>query len=179
MKLDDLGVKYKTDKSSIYHDYLSFYEEHLPEKVDRLLEIGVMDGASLKMWRDYYPQAEIIGLDIKEPREIEGVSWLKMDATDVYAMKGLGKFDVIVDDGSHMTLDQQITFHYAYKNMLNPGGIYIMEDLHTSFNENYINSKYTTFEALYMHELTGVRGQVKLFSRSLDRTDSFTAVIKK
>src|SRR5690606_8535669 len=97
-----------------------------------LLEIGVMDGASLRMWRDFYPDAEIVGVDNLRTPEVDGVTVLKGDATDWDLLKTLGTFDVIVDDGSHMTADQQRTFEWMYP-ALNPGGWYILEDLHTSY----------------------------------------------
>ena len=115
--LDQLGKKYKTDKAT-YHNYCDFYEQHLPSKIKRLLEIGVMDGNSLRMWKDFYPDAEIIGIDIKQPQNIEGVSWLQINSNDIYALKDLGKFDIIIDDGSHMTLDQQVSLQYLWKNNL-------------------------------------------------------------
>ena len=54
-RLNDLGLKYKTDKASEDHNFLDFYEEHLPKNPKRLLEVGTYEGASLEMWRDFYP----------------------------------------------------------------------------------------------------------------------------
>ena len=61
--LNDMGLKYDADKSSRFHLYLDFYQLMLPDRnfKGRLLEIGVMDGLSMKMWREYYPNAEIVG----------------------------------------------------------------------------------------------------------------------
>ena len=54
--LHELGLKYKTDKAT-FHKYLDFYEKKLPGRdfAGRLLEVGVMDGASMRMWREYVP----------------------------------------------------------------------------------------------------------------------------
>ena len=172
MTLHEIGLKHGTDKAT-YHNFCTFYEDKLPKNVKRLLEIGVMEGNSLKMWKEYYPDAEIIGIDINTPKEIDGVQWLQMDATDVYSMRKLGKFDIIIDDGSHLTKEQQISFQYLYENNLNKGGIYIMEDLHTSFLPNYITSEKTTYEIL--QELDNVT-----YHQSKPvKSDSFTAIIKK
>lgn len=71
MTLDEIGLKYNTDKSSRAHGYLDFYEKYFPKDLQgRILEIGVMDGYSLKMWNEYYSKAEIIGIDIKEPQPL-------------------------------------------------------------------------------------------------------------
>jgi predicted DNA-binding protein YlxM (UPF0122 family) len=67
MNLDEIGKKNGTDKSSIYHDYLKKYEKYLPfKREDKLnfLEIGVARGESLKTWKEYFFNSEIIGIDI-------------------------------------------------------------------------------------------------------------------
>jgi hypothetical protein len=172
MTLHDLGIKHGTDKAT-HHKYCDFYEENLPKKIDRLLEIGVMDGASLKMWRAYYPDAEIIGVDIKRPQKIDGVKWLQIDATKE-AIKELGQFDVIIDDGSHMTADQQKSFELLFEDNLKEGGMYIMEDIHTSFMPSYVNSEETT------HAFLKKRDDVTFYLRDKNNiADSFTAIIKK
>lgn len=147
--LHELGLKYGTDKAT-FHGFLDFYEQHLPGRgfTGRLLEIGVMHGASLMMWRDYYPNAEIVAIDNERWPEVEGVQIHRMDATDIRLLPQLGTFDVIIDDGSHLTGDQQVTFFWLYFNQLNPDGVYILEDLHTSLMPNYITSRYTTLEML-------------------------------
>jgi 23S rRNA U2552 (ribose-2'-O)-methylase RlmE/FtsJ len=108
-RLHELGLLYGADKAT-HHGFCDFYEKHLPTRINRLLEVGVMDGASLRMWRDYYPQAEIVGVDIRACNPVEGCTVLQGDATDPVFLATLGRFDVIVDDGSHMTADQQATF---------------------------------------------------------------------
>lgn len=159
--LDSIGLKFDTDKSSRFHNYLDFYQEQLPDRsfTGRLLEIGVMDGYSLRMWREYYPQAAaVIGLDIaaKDHLSIEGVELLTINATDVGAVRGLGVFDIIVDDGSHMSLEQQQAFFWLYYNQLADGGVYVIEDLWTSHMPNYVNSRFTTKQVLAELEAAGV-----------------------
>ena len=56
------------------------------------------------------------------------------------------KFDIIIDDGSHMTKHQIDTFEHLFETMLVDGGLYVIEDLHTSFRKEYINSEITAFE---------------------------------
>ncbi|GAB3750115.1 class I SAM-dependent methyltransferase [Microlunatus parietis] len=152
-RLHQLGLHHGTDKAT-YHGYLDFYETHLPAAVGRLLEIGIMDGASLKMWHDYYPDATIVGVDNDEQRgrrNIPGVRTVWLDATDPSEVElltaRLGPFDVIIDDGSHMTADQQRSFELLWP-AITPGGSYVIEDLHTSHMSNYVNSRQTTIEWL-------------------------------
>lgn len=153
--LNDIGLKFDTDKSSRFHNYLDFYQQQLPCQSfgGRLLEIGIMDGFSIQMWREYYPDAEIVGLDIMPKDHLKiakapGVTLLQLNATDVEAMAELGFFDIIIDDGSHMSLEQQQAFFWFYYHQLNHGGIYVIEDLWTSHMPAYVNSKYTTKQVL-------------------------------
>jgi len=172
MTLHQIGLKHGTDKAT-HHLYCDFYEKELEGlNLKRILEIGVKDGASLRMWKEFYPNAEVIGLDITDPLTILGCITLKIDATDVYSLGDLGKFDLIIDDGSHNTKDQQISFQYLFNHGLNHGGIYIIEDVHTSFYTEYINSKYTTYHLF--------KDKGKLYQRiNGDTSDSNTILIKK
>src|SRR5215203_706034 len=75
--LCDLAEKYGTDKGPSGHNYTPYYEEYLQHRRFRaltLLELGVWKGASLRMWRDYFPSATIVGIDNKDRRvRIDGV----------------------------------------------------------------------------------------------------------
>lgn len=165
--LNDLGVKYGADKSSIFHNYLDFYQEQLPDRdfSGRLLEIGVMDGLSMKMWRDYYPKAEIVGIDIKDMDFMHNGDWnvpesvklLQVNGTVEKPVRALGKFDIIIDDGSHFMHDQQRSFELLYYSQLNKGGIYIIEDLWTSHIDFYQNAKITTIDYLKALEKKGMK----------------------
>jgi predicted O-methyltransferase YrrM len=164
--LDQIGLKYDADKSSRFHNYLDFYEKQLPGRdfAGRLLEIGVMDGLSMKMWREYYPNAEIVGIDIKDMSYMHNTDWqvpesvklIQCDGTDPKQTKKLGKFDIIIDDGSHYWSDQQTSFEILYKE-LNKGGIYILEDLWTSYIDYYADAKLNTMDYLKKLEKKGMK----------------------
>lgn len=173
MTLNEIGLKHHTDKAYAHH-YLEFYEKNLPKKVKRILEIGVHNGASLKMWKEYYPDAEVIGIDTNKPINVEGCIVLQLDAKDVFALQNLGDFDIVIDDGSHNTLDQQI----AYYALCKQAKVYIMEDLHTSFYKHYINSSATTVDILKALEKEG-KIDIKFWSNTEDFSDSYTAIIKQ
>ncbi len=174
MTLHELGLKYGTDKAT-WHGYCRFYEQHLPRTIGRLLEIGVKDGASLRMWADYYPTAEVVGIDILPVAPVPGCTVHRMDATNAAQLATLGQFDVIVDDGSHRTSDQLASFHQLFHHQLSPGGWYIMEDAHTSFMPAYVDTPEPTFHAL--HRL--FPGKVLEWCRTADRTDSLTLMMQK
>lgn len=169
MLLNDIGLKYNADKSSRFHNYLDFYEKHLPDREfsGRLLEIGVMDGLSMRMWAEYYPNAEIVGIDIKpdmasymhnEHWQVpERVKLLTLDGTKKADMQPLGMFDIIIDDGSHYWAEQQKSFEILYYSQLNKGGVYILEDLWTSHIEFYNNAKINTLDYLKKLEKKGMK----------------------
>lgn len=165
--LNDIGLLYDADKSSRFHNYLDFYESVLPDRSfsGRLLEIGVMDGASMKMWRKYYPKAEIVGIDIFDKEHLYNAEWgvpktvklLQVNGTVEQPVRELGNFDIILDDGSHFTHDQQRSFELLYYKQLNKGGIYIIEDLWTSYIDFYQNSATNTLDYLKQLEKKGMK----------------------
>jgi len=140
--LDELGLKFRTDKSSGGHNYLALYERYFApirsEKV-KILEIGVLNGASLAVWEEYFPNGTIIGADINNavrrfarPR----VEIAIIDQSDIEQLVQLGlkygPFDVIIEDGSHFW-DHQITSLKTLFPFVKNGGIYIVEDLQTNY----------------------------------------------
>lgn len=165
--LNDIGLKYDADKSARFHNYLDFYQKQLPDRKfsGRLLEIGVMDGLSMKMWREYYPDAEIVGIDIKDMAHLYNDNWgvpksvklLELNGTIEKPVRALGMFDIIIDDGSHYMHDQQRSFELLYYSQLNKGGVYIIEDLWTSYIDYYQNAKLTTIEYLKRLEKGGMK----------------------
>lgn len=150
--LQQIGERWGTDKAT-YHRYCNFYEEHLPGRdfTGTLLEIGIMDGRSLGMWREYWPHATIIGVDNvprRLPARLHGVETVLGDATRpefVAQVLELSPFDIILDDASHQTGDQQATLSLLWP-LLRTGGRYIIEDLHTSHMANYRTSERSTLE---------------------------------
>jgi hypothetical protein len=129
MNLTELAAKYGTDKHE--HGYMPFYEAHLPQQPGKILEIGVKQGASMRMWREAFPQAELHGMDLfmefQPPDDIPGVRWWKGHQCDYYLLEELLKqdFDVIIDDGSHASRHQLMTFFGLFN-----GKHYFIEDLH-------------------------------------------------
>lgn len=147
--LTTLADGYGTDKGSTAHNFTPFYNKYfkdIREDVKKVVEIGVHNGYSIKMWADYFPNAEVVGADIKvlnigyHPR-------VKLKTIDCGSRWQLNRFveakeaDVIVDDGSHFMDHQQVSLAVLFR-MLKSGGYYILEDLHSSFLPDFVG-KYT------------------------------------
>jgi predicted O-methyltransferase YrrM len=140
--LDEIGLKFQTDKASHHHGYLGFYERFFADLRDRkdlrLLEIGVHQGASARMWEEYFPDGRIIGVDVNPDARQHASGRIVVelaDQSDVAALVALGAhgpFDIIIDDGSHVWDHQITSFRYLYP-LLKAGGYYVMEDIDTSF----------------------------------------------
>lgn len=140
--LNDLGLKHKTDKSTITHCYLDNYEKHIAQWRDKeitILEIGVAGGASIKMWREYFPKAKVYGIDNNPDCKGEGIFIGDHNNVKFMAevMMSIGKCDLIIDDGSHVGHDMKTLFLMLFRHGLNPNGLYCVEDTHCLYSEHY------------------------------------------
>lgn len=141
LDLDDLGIKYGTDKASTFHDYLRIYSHFIPfGRPVHLLEIGWGDGASMRMWKDYlHDQSTIIGIDIEPKEKVPGAGFAHVDATSPAVqtvVEPFGPYDFIIDDGSHMSPDVIASFQLLWP-LVKPGGFYIIEDVHVSYHRDW------------------------------------------
>ena len=110
----------------------------------RLLEIGVLDGGSLRLWRDYFgPDAVIAGVDI-DPRvaaidDLDLMVRIGSQADPAFlreVVREMGGVDIVLDDGSHVAKHQRASFDTLFP-LLSDGGLYAVEDLHTSYWADY------------------------------------------
>jgi ubiquinone/menaquinone biosynthesis C-methylase UbiE len=144
MTLNDLGIMHGTDKSSSGHGYMELYEtpfEPMRHTACNILEIGVHTGASLRVWRDYFPLATIIGVDINSSALAcngDRINIPIADQSNRQQMESIGnnykEFDIIIDDGSHFW-DHQIISLQTMLKFVRPGGFYIIEDIDTSYGD--------------------------------------------
>jgi hypothetical protein len=139
--LDEIALGLGTDKSSLHHNYTKHYSRYFdPMRQDKLklLEIGVDKGFSLKSWKEYFPNAELVGLDILDLKKFEEdrIHVEMGDQRDTDFLKKVndkyGPFDIIIDDGSHHNEDMKASFDFLFP-LLKPGGMYVVEDLHSCY----------------------------------------------
>lgn len=140
---------------SKYDWYFPMFDSLMQPRRDepfRLLEIGCTE-RSLATWQACFPNARIVGLD-HDNRGYTGEEDLLSarndrldvvigDQTDVDLLNKLGTFDFVVDDGGHTMRQQQISFATLFPQM-RPGGWYFIEDLHTSYMQEYQDAPKTT-----------------------------------
>jgi cephalosporin hydroxylase len=126
-----------------WQHYLDIYERHLScyrNKPFFFLEIGVFDGGSLDMWRHYFGnEATIVGIDINQEcaRRVDPPNLVRIGSqADPKFLQGViaefGPPDVVLDDGSHMASHQRASFNALFP-AVKEGGLYIIEDMHTSY----------------------------------------------
>lgn len=161
--LNELADKYKTDKGGIpnqnkgprgTHSYTYFYEylfAHCRNSVMRVFECGIgtnyedvasnmsssgTPGASLRMWEEFFPNAEIIGADVDDRVlfQTQRIKTFQLDQTDSLSIEkfkrhiGELKFDLMIDDGLH-TFDAAKNLFENIHPLLKDNGIYVIEDI--------------------------------------------------
>lgn len=142
MNLIELSKIYvKTDKEQLHSYFSRVYEDILaPHKIyfKKICEIGVGDYDCLRIFKNYFENAELLGLDIQNKNlQLEDRIFLEhFDQSNKEIVeeksKKMTEYDLIIHDGSHVMFDQQITFCNFFNNSLKSKGIFIIEDLHTS-----------------------------------------------
>jgi cephalosporin hydroxylase len=146
-QLYDMFLAWKGPQLHKWHHYFEVYEsllESYRHKPLNFLEIGLWKGGSLDMWRQYFgDQAMIAGCDIKPACEKYAEHGFKIfigDQSDPaflnQMLDQLPVLDVVIDDGGH-TASQQITSFEAIYPRMNPSGLYIVEDTHTSYWDDF------------------------------------------
>ena len=147
MDLTELAQEFGSGKWGD-HRYTPHYERHFAHLRDRemvVLELGIGGyyrkgdgGASLKMWKYFFPRAQVVGVDIRdktfvnEPR-IRGFQGSQTDRELMERIvKRFGAPTIVVDDGSHQPPHVIESFQILFP-MLVDGGIYVIEDIQTSY----------------------------------------------
>lgn len=145
-ELTRLADKYQTDKGTKLHHYTEVYEGFfLPirSSATKICEIGILEGASLRMFAEYFPGAVIYGIDIEEASRLE-TDRIKTFVADqsnreqlaAFAERAGNDFDIVLDDGGHTMEQQQVSLASLFP-QVRSGGYYIIEDVHTSLRDGY------------------------------------------
>jgi len=176
-----LANKYFTDKGTDFGSdphcysvlYDNFFKEIQNENI-RILEMGIGDrdpsiGASLKIWGDYFPNAEIVGLDfnkdvlhifeVNNKNNRISVHWCDQSNKDslnnIVNIYKDNKFDIIIDDGSHQNNHIIMSFEVFFSKLLKNEGIYVVEDLYGSYVDNNRNTAIEYFKKLIDEKIYG------------------------
>jgi len=153
-RLTEIGHRTQTDKAT-YHHFTEVYDDIFSGySSPRLLEIGVAKFGSIQMYLEYFENPYIVAMDIEDKDEYLSDKW-KFVKGDQCCVEDLAKcveeekYDIIIDDGGHTMKQQQVTLGVLL-DQIKPGGYYILEDLHTSFRADYIESdcQFTSYEML-------------------------------
>jgi len=145
--LSFLARIYGTDKwgAHFYTEHYQRYFQNWRRKPLRILEIGVggysdlaRGGASLRMWKRYFPNSRVVGIDLHDKSGLseDRIQILQCDQTDAGRLADIsmryGPFDIVIDDGSHLNDHVIQTFQILFP-LLNTPGFYSIEDLQTAY----------------------------------------------
>lgn len=134
--------RYQTDKhrgtQNRGHNYGTLvYDKLLPARrwTPAVLEIGIDKGESLRAWREYFPEAQIIGIDCDRNRLVFEkriasmcIDCSKPEVMHQFAAEYCNYFGVVIDDGSHLIEDQLLAVR-CLKRCLRPNGVLVIEDI--------------------------------------------------
>ncbi len=174
--LVEMCDRYPTDKCLDGHKFIEIYQDLFEDERDsmsRFFEIGILNGVSHLMWREYFPNAEIFGIDLMDYSEQSKGSGIQTFVADQSNRMDLERcidtfgvnFDVILDDGGHAMDHQQVSLGYLFQ-YVKPGGLFIIEDIHTSLPKYYPDPAFKVNESetnttLFMLEWFMRTGQIK------------------
>ena len=190
-KLTEYANRYLTDKGShslwdtndsYGHNFTEFYGPYFDKyigKHPKIFEIGVLCGASLEVWNDFFEgDCEIYAIDTDlshNEYKASNVHIFQCDQNNVEQLRevlnkiGNIKFDIIIDDGSHISSYTLTSLKELYKSV-NKDGIYIIEDLHTYCWDRYISDSMlyhlTFFDDGFPKELTDAIKSVNIINRN-------------
>jgi hypothetical protein len=145
MRLKELNLECGSEKSTHEfgnHNLLDTYDCYFNRKresIKKILEVGILDGASIRLWKKYFTQAHIYGLDInpncKKYEDDRVTVFIGSQADNIILTdikSKISDLDIIIDDGSHINEYTKTTFTSLFP-LLKSGGVYVIEDLHCCY----------------------------------------------
>lgn len=199
--MNDLQRFFERNTGSVIHKwthYFTIYDRHFARfrGTDvHILEIGIDHGGSLRMWRDYFgPKASIYAVDINphcNSLEQEGTQIFIGNQGDRQFLRSLRerihRIDILIDDGGHTMRQQIATFEELFPH-ISPNGVYLCEDLHTSYwwpwgggyrqRRSFIEYSKQMIDWLNAwHSRQPLRLRVSDFTRSVDSLHFYDSVL--
>ncbi|MDI4232962.1 glycosyltransferase [Bradyrhizobium sp. Arg237L] len=146
-----------SDKWTLYLDEYERLFASMRDHPVRLLEIGVQNGGSLDIWSQFFPKAQaIVGCDINpncerltydDPRIGIIVGDANDPQTQELILQRSGQFDIVIDDGSHLSSEIIRTFALYFPHLAE-GGIFVAEDLHCSYWDKFEGGLYYPYSSI-------------------------------
>jgi len=153
-----MNSPYVSFKHTTYFDSYDYFFDTYRDKDITFVEIGILDGGSLFMWRDYFgSNARIIGVDLNP----EAKKWEK-EGFEIYIgsqsdknfwkefVNDVGEIDIVLDDGGH-TYSQQIITTESLLPHIKDGGLIVVEDTHTSYMRGFGDVNFSFIEYVKEH----------------------------
>lgn len=167
---------YSSIKHSTYFDVYDLLFNAFRGKKITFLEVGVLNGGSLFMWREYFgSNARIIGVDLNplaKRWEDFGFEIFIGDQSDlnfwINLINQVGTVDIVLDDGGHTYLQQIITVK-SLIDYINEDGLIVVEDTHTSYMKNFGSKKGKTFIDWVFEIVNGINYRYGDFNQAYEK----------
>jgi hypothetical protein len=162
---DAARKSFSTEAGTKHPGYYSRYDRFFHKNSftpTSILEIGVHQGESTKVFATVYPHAKIVALDLDRHQHVDfsafgNITYIGVDQTDTKRLEEVIKnefpagFDFVIEDASHIGAYSHITFHTVFPH-LKPGGIYIVEDWGTGYFDDFVDGSRFQEYPLHFHD---------------------------
>ena len=176
-EFERIGKIHDTDKVT-HHSYYRFYPRFIKQFQNddmAMIEIGIQESKSLKMWLEYFPKGFVYGTNVESSSSGDRYLIYQTDQSNIPALnqfhqlikKNNHKIKFINDDGTHVPFHIIATFNYMFDHILEEGGVYIIEDIETSYWKRGIASSHI-MEYGYKHP----RSVVEIFKKLVDNINN-------
>ena len=141
-----IAYQYNTDKSQLYLNNYERHFGHIADQEIKLLELGIHKGGSLLLWRDFFRNGTVVGLDLQHVNIDDPTGRIHVyqgDQRDLNLLDRMATecasdgYDIIIDDASHIAAFTKISFWHLFDNYLKPGGSYVIEDWRVGYWERW------------------------------------------
>jgi hypothetical protein len=140
------AYKHGAEKHQLYLNHYARHFKYVSQRDIKLLELGIYKGGSLLLWRDFFPNGKIVGLDLDQV-DIEDptrrINVYQGDQRDLNLLDRIAAecasdgFDIIIDDASHIAEFTKISFWHLFDKHLKAGGYYVIEDWRVGYFERW------------------------------------------